>query len=33
LPRADYRPEQANAWVPVQQKVSDKARDARMPPT
>jgi protein ImuB len=32
LPMADYRPEQANLWVPVQQKVSDKARDARMPP-
>ena len=32
VPKADYRPEQANAWVPVQQKVSDKARDARIPP-
>jgi protein ImuB len=32
LPRADYRPEQANLWVPVHQKVSDKAREARMPP-
>jgi protein ImuB len=32
LPRADYRPEQANVWVPVQQKVRDKARDAQMPP-
>jgi protein ImuB len=32
LPMADYRPEQANLWVPVQQKVSDKAREARMPP-
>jgi protein ImuB len=32
LPRADYRPEQANVWVPVQQKVRDAARDARMPP-
>lgn len=32
LPKADYRPEQANAWVPVQQKVRDKARDAQLPP-
>jgi len=32
LLKADYRPEQANAWVPVQQKVSDKARDTRLPP-
>ena len=32
LPNADYRPEQANAWVPVQQKVREAARDARMPP-
>jgi protein ImuB len=30
--RADYRPEQANLWVPVEQKISDKARNARMPP-
>jgi protein ImuB len=32
LPRADYRPEQANAWVPIQQKVRNAARDAQMPP-
>jgi protein ImuB len=32
LPMADYRPEQANMWVPVQQKVSDRARNAQMPP-
>jgi protein ImuB len=32
LLKADYRPEQANAWVPVQHKVADKAREARMPP-
>ena len=32
LLKADYRPEQANAWVPLQQKVADKAREARMPP-
>jgi protein ImuB len=32
LVSADYRPEQANAWVPVQQKISDKARASRMPP-
>jgi protein ImuB len=32
LPMADYRPEQANLWVPVQQKVSDRARNAQMPP-
>lgn len=32
LLKADYRPEQANAWVPVQQKVADKARETRMPP-
>jgi protein ImuB len=30
--KADYRPEQANLWVPVQQKIKDAARDARMPP-
>jgi protein ImuB len=30
--KADYRPEQANLWVPVQQKISDKARNAQMPP-
>jgi protein ImuB len=32
LPLADYRPEHANVWVPVQQKVSDKARNAQLPP-
>ena len=32
LPLADYRPEVANAWVPVQQKVSAAARAAQMPP-
>lgn len=32
LLKADYRPEQANAWVPLQHKVADKAREARMPP-
>jgi protein ImuB len=32
LVKADYRPEQANAWVPVQQKVREAARAARMPP-
>jgi protein ImuB len=32
LPRADYRPEQANVWVPMQQKVRDAARNAHMPP-
>ncbi len=32
LLKADYRPEQANAWVPLQHKVGDKAREARMPP-
>lgn len=32
LPHADYRPEVANAWVPVQQKVSPAARAAQMPP-
>jgi len=32
LPHADYRPEVANAWVPVQQKVSLSARAAQMPP-
>jgi protein ImuB len=30
--KADYRPEQANLWVPVQQKITDKARNAQMPP-
>lgn len=32
LPDADYRPEVANTWVPVQQKVSPSLRAARMPP-
>jgi protein ImuB len=32
LPLADYRSDQANVWVPVQQKVSDKARNAQLPP-
>ncbi|WP_322402342.1 DNA polymerase Y family protein [Massilia luteola] len=32
LPLADYRPEQANVWVPVQHNVSDKARNAQLPP-
>jgi protein ImuB len=32
VPLADYRPEHANAWVPVQQKVSDRARNAQLPP-
>lgn len=32
LPQADYRPEQANVWVPVQQKVSASARASQMPP-
>ena len=32
LPSADYRPEHANAWVPVEQKVTDKAIRAQMPP-
>jgi len=32
LPNADYRPEQANAWVPLQQKVREAMREARMPP-
>lgn len=31
-PRADYRPEVANAWVPVQQKVRELDRAAQMPP-
>jgi protein ImuB len=31
-PQADYRPEQANAWVPVQQKIRAGARAAQMPP-
>jgi protein ImuB len=36
LLKADYRPEQANAWVPLQRAVADKARakacEMRMPP-
>ncbi|MDB5747038.1 MAG: polymerase, partial [Massilia sp.] len=32
LPQADYRPEVANAWVPVQQKVREAVRSAQMPP-
>jgi protein ImuB len=32
LLKADYRPEQANAWVPVQQTVREAEREARMPP-
>lgn len=32
LPYADYRPEVANAWVPVQQRVTPSARAAQMPP-
>ncbi|MCS0607105.1 DNA polymerase Y family protein [Massilia solisilvae] len=31
-PQADYRPELANAWVPVQQKIRASARAAQMPP-
>jgi protein ImuB len=31
-PQADYRPEVANAWVPVQQKVREAARAAQLPP-
>ncbi|TFW36177.1 Y-family DNA polymerase [Massilia horti] len=31
-PQADYRPELANVWVPVQQKIRDAARDAQLPP-
>lgn len=32
LPQADYRPEVANTWVPVQQKVREKERSSQMPP-
>ena len=32
LPQADYRPEVANTWVPVQQKVREALRAAQMPP-
>jgi protein ImuB len=31
LPQADYRPEVANAWVPVQQKVRESVRSSQMP--
>ncbi|MGZ5201895.1 MAG: Y-family DNA polymerase [Telluria sp.] len=31
-PQADYRPEVANAWVPVDQKIREAARAAQMPP-
>jgi protein ImuB len=31
LPQADYRPEVANTWVPVQQKVRESVRAAQMP--
>jgi protein ImuB len=31
-PQADYRPELANAWVPVQQKIREAARQAQLPP-
>lgn len=31
LPQADYRPEVANEWVPVQQKVRPAERAARLP--
>jgi protein ImuB len=31
-PQADYRPELANVWAPVQQKIRDAARQAQMPP-
>ena len=31
LPQADYRPEIANTWVPVQQKVRESVRCAQMP--
>ncbi len=32
LPNADYRPEQANAWVPLQDTLRAAARHAGMPP-
>jgi len=32
LPQADYRPEVANSWVPVQEKVRETVRSAQMPP-
>jgi protein ImuB len=31
-PQADYRPEVANTWVSVQQKIREAARAAQMPP-
>jgi protein ImuB len=31
-PQADYRPELANVWVPVQQQIRAAAREAQMPP-
>jgi protein ImuB len=31
-PHADYRPEVANEWVPVQQRIRESARTAQMPP-
>jgi protein ImuB len=31
-PQADYRPELANVWLPVQQTIRQAARDAQMPP-
>jgi protein ImuB len=31
-PQADYRPELANAWVPLQQKVREAERQAQLPP-
>jgi protein ImuB len=31
VPHADYRPELANIWVPVQQKIRDSVRAAQMP--
>lgn len=31
-PQADYRPEVANAWVPVDQKIRESARAAQLPP-
>jgi protein ImuB len=32
VPQADYRPELANAWVPLQQKIRAAARNAQLPP-
>jgi protein ImuB len=31
-PQADYRPEEANRWVPVQEKIRESVRAAQMPP-